>query len=276
MSRQAGRHGENPRRKSPRESPDCPPHARQKSNLDASLVWPGLFQSFCLCDAGLLSVGWLPLGNEPRLPDPRGRRRWLIPFQFLLFRFLERDFFRLSLSLRGLRCVCLSGLGWGRGPIRHHHKHGSSFLLPPHWDLLSRCCSSYFRESSSRAPCVLAHFTLRFSPFSPHRIRPLPRPRPAADSGRAAADSAAKSRLGKAARSDSWGFAADLVGFWGIPDPVFVSQGLVHEEAVLIWRGGFSTAWPLSGRLRPASHVSNPKLLAEQLCAPRGAVWQVC
>jgi hypothetical protein len=115
-----------------------------------------------------------------------------------------------------------------------------------------------------------------FPPFSPHRIRPLPRPRPAADSGRAAADSAAKSRLGKAARSDSWGFAADLVGFWGIPDPVFVSQGLVHEEAVLIWRGGFSTAWPLSGRLRPASHVSNPKLLAEQLCAPRGAVWQVC
>lgn len=172
--------------------------------------------------------------------------------------------------------MCLSGLGWGRGPIRHHHKHGSSFLLPPHWDLLSRCCSSYFRESSSRAPCVLAHFTLRFPPFSPHRIRPLPRPRPAADSGRAAADSAAKSRLGKAARSDSWGFAADLVGFWGIPDPVFVSQGLVHEEVVLIWRGGFSTAWPLSGRLRPASHVSNPKLLAEQLCAPRGAVWQVC
>jgi len=79
VSRQAGRQGENPRRKSPRESPDCPPHARQKSNLDASLVEPRLFQSFCLCDAGLLSVGWLPLGNEPRSPDPRARRRRLIP-----------------------------------------------------------------------------------------------------------------------------------------------------------------------------------------------------
>jgi hypothetical protein len=72
------------------------------------------------------------------------------------------------------------------------------------------------------------------------------------------------------------GFAADLVGFWGIPDPVFVSQGLVHEEVGLISRGGFSPAWLPSGRLRPASHVSNPKLLEEQLCAPRGAVWEVC
>jgi len=202
VSRQAGRQGENPRRKSPRESPDCPPHARQKSNLDASLVEPRLFQSFCLCDAGLLSVGWLPLGNEPRSPDPRARRRRLIPrFSSCVCSGSWRGDFSsalslslsLSLPLRGLRCACLSGLGWGRGPIRHHHKHGSSFLLPPHWDLLSPCCSSsYFRESSSRA-----HFTLRF-PTSPRtESAPFPgRARPAADSGRAAADSAAKSRPG--------------------------------------------------------------------------------
>ena len=117
MSRQAGRQGENPRRKSPRESPDCPPHARQKSNLDASLVEPGLFQSFCLCDAGLLSVGWLPLGNEPRSPDPRGLRRRLISLQFL-FRFLERDFFRLSLSPWIALCVFVwIGMGaWADSP----------------------------------------------------------------------------------------------------------------------------------------------------------------
>lgn len=89
-----------------------------------------------------------------------------------------------------------------------------------------------------------------FPSFSPHRIRvPSPAARPPADSGRAAADSAEKSRLG---------------------------FGLVHGEAGLIWRGGFSPAWLPSGRLRPASHVSNPKLLAEQLCAPRGAVWELC
>jgi hypothetical protein len=90
---------------------------------------------------------------------------------------------------------------------------------------------SYFRKSSRAARGAgrsRALYSSNYSPPSPpDRIRRLPAaPRPGVDSSCAAADSAAKSRLGKVARSDSWGSAADLVGFWGIPDPVSVSQGL--------------------------------------------------
>lgn len=84
-------------------------------------------------------------------------------------------------------------------------------------------------------------------PIPPHRIHPLPgRVRPSIEA---------------------------------VPPPITPQNrvlGLVHEEVGLISRGGFSPAWLPSGRLRPASHVSNPKLLEEQLCAPRGAVWEVC
>jgi len=138
--------------------------------------------------------------------------------------------------------------------------------------LLSRCCSSYFRESSYRAPCVLAHFTLRSPPSPRTESASFPStqavPPPITPQNRVLVRPPAQIR-GVSLRI--W------LDFGGIPDPVFVSQGLVHEEAGLIWRRGFSPAWPPSGRLRPASHVSsNPKLLAEQLCASRGAVWQVC
>jgi hypothetical protein len=84
------------------------PTHRQKSNLDASLVEPRLFQSFCLCDACGIVASWLvAAANEARPPDPRGRRLRLIPLQFL-YRFLERDFFP-PLPPCGLRRVCLSG-----------------------------------------------------------------------------------------------------------------------------------------------------------------------
>lgn len=203
----------------------------------------------------------------------------LIPLQFFV-RVLGEIFFFPSLS-SGLplvwlvaAAVCLARSGWGRGPIRHHHIYASCFLLPPQWDLLSPCCELFpqNRLGLAEAPCVLAHFTLPIPLFVPGSIPQLPRcvrasiraaPPPIPPQNRVLVRLPAQIR-------------GVLVRIWmdfgGFLIRFLCPQGLFHGGVRQIWRGRLSLIWPPSGRLRPASHVSNPELLEKQLRAPRGAV----